>query len=131
MKGAAQAWGVGTAGSGAALPSKPMILRTLAKPRVVLGRPVGSGGCHHEHARLPASLPVDRRRPLKASDETAETDTRRPDEKAARKAAPAFESDRSGARACVWRKKPHGTRGPAARTRNEKAETALEEASVV
>ena len=64
MKAALQAWGSDTnlfhQGFARETDDPAIVAATLAKPGVVLRRPVGSDGAFSEHAELPKELPVDK-----------------------------------------------------------------------
>jgi hypothetical protein len=101
MKAALEAWGADSNlfHQGAAKESNDpdVIAATMAKPGVVLRRPVGSDGSFGEHAELPTDL-GDGERPAKAVRKSkghkAEKPSSRPVDKAAeRKAALAFEKE--------------------------------------
>lgn len=71
-----------------------VIAATMAKPGVVLRRPVGSIGKFKEHAELPENLPVEKSQPARAGKRKAEDKpTQRLDERAALKASLAFEQE--------------------------------------
>ena len=63
MKAAAEAWGSRTnvfkQGFAKEIRDPAIVAATLAKPGVVLRRPVGSNSLFTEHAKLPKDLPVD------------------------------------------------------------------------
>ena len=101
MKAALEAWGADSNlfHQGAAKESNDpdVIAATMAKPGVVLRRPVGSDGSFGEHAELPTDL-GDGERPAKAvwksKGHKAKKPSSRPVDKAAeRKAALAFEKE--------------------------------------
>ena len=73
-----------------------IVAATLAKPGVVLRRPVGSDGAFSEHADLPKELPIEqvKERTAKARATTREPPAQKVDDKAAREAALAFERER-------------------------------------
>jgi hypothetical protein len=73
-----------------------IVAATLAKPGVVLRRPVGSDGAFSEHAELPKEVPIDKvqERTAKPRATTREPPARKVDDKAARDAALAFEQER-------------------------------------
>ena len=64
MKAAAEAWGsrtnVFTQGFATETRDPAIVAATMAKPGVVLRRPVGSNGPFTEHADLPKDLPVEK-----------------------------------------------------------------------
>jgi len=66
---------------------------TMAKPGVVLRRPVGSNGRFSEHAELPKVLGIGKlnEKPRKPPQKTEEPPTRKMDDKTAREAALAFD----------------------------------------
>ena len=98
MKAAADAWGSRTnlfqQGLAKETHDAAIVAATMAKPGVVLRRPVGSNGPFTEHAALPKDLPVAKvkERPAKARPRI-EKPARKPDDKAARAAALAFEKE--------------------------------------
>jgi hypothetical protein len=104
---------------------------TLAKPGVVLRRPVGSQGAFSERAELPKELPINEvnERPARPRPTTREPPAQKVDDKAALKAAAAVEKERKRRDSerrkeeIAWEKE---------RKRRElaiaKAETALQEA---
>jgi colicin import membrane protein len=98
-----------------------VVAATMAKPGVVLRRPVGSQGLFREHAELPRHL-VDeepRRRSTKAGAKPMKRRPRPTDDKAARAAALAFEKEEQR-RESERRKRGRsreGTRAPAPRRR--------------
>jgi colicin import membrane protein len=64
MKAALQAWGSKTnlfhQGFAKETDDPAIVAATVAKPGVVLRRPVGSDGAFSEHAELPKELPIDK-----------------------------------------------------------------------
>src|SRR5881398_3226098 len=74
-----------------------VIAATMRKPGVILRRPVGSNGPFKEHAELPSDLSDEevKRRPEKRSAKSKKYPARKIDDKAARKAALAFEKAQS------------------------------------
>ena len=96
MKAAAEAWGSRTnvfnQGFAKETRDPAIVAATMAKPGVVLRRPVGSNGPFTEHAELPKDLPVEKlkERPAKPHKEPP---PRKTDTKAARSAALAFERE--------------------------------------
>jgi hypothetical protein len=103
MKAALQAWGADSnlfhQGAAKESDDPDVIAATLAKPGVVLRRPVGSGGPFSEHAELPTDLRGGRR-PAKADRNKArhkpKKTTSRPVDKAAeRRAAAAYEREQT------------------------------------
>ena len=100
----------------------------MAKPGVVLRRPVGSNGPFTEHAELPKDLPVEKlkERPAKPDKEPPALKT---DTKAARAAALAFEREQK--RRETQRRKEEAAREKERKRREQavaKAERALEHA---
>ena len=99
MKAALEAWGADSNlfHQGAAKESQDpdVIAATLAKPGVVLKRPVGSDGPFGEHAELPKNLDRDGRKKaaLKPPAKTKKSSAQ-PDKTADRKAAQAYERER-------------------------------------
>jgi hypothetical protein len=99
MKAALEAWGADSNlfHQGAAKESHDpdVIAATMAKPGVVLKRPVGSDGSFGEHAELPKNLgPDGRKKPTHKPSAKAKKTSTRPDKAADRKAAQAFERER-------------------------------------
>jgi colicin import membrane protein len=98
MKAAAEAWGSRTnlfqQGLAKETHDAAIVAATMAKPGVVLRRPVGSNAPFTEHAALPKDLPDTKvkERPAKARPRIEEP-ARKPDDKAARAAALAFERE--------------------------------------
>ncbi|MGN6285388.1 MAG: cell envelope biogenesis protein TolA [Afipia sp.] len=91
MKAALEAWGAESnlfhMGLAKQVEDADVVQATMAKPGVVLKRPVGSNGLFTEEAKLPASLTAKKRRhnrPAKAKSTEA-------DEKSAREAAREYE----------------------------------------
>ena len=95
MKAAAEAWGSRTddfkRGFAKRTDDSAIVAATMAKPGVVLRRPVGSKGTFIEHAKLPKGLPVGavNERPVKPRSTTKEPPSKLHD-KDARQAALAF-----------------------------------------
>jgi colicin import membrane protein len=107
------------------------VAATLAKPGIVLRRPVGSDGAFSEHAELPKELPVDKvkERTAKPRATTTEPPAQKVDDKAARAAALAFERERK--RRDRERRKEEIARQKARKRREQaiaRAEAALAEA---
>jgi hypothetical protein len=72
-----------------------VIAATMAKPGVVLKRPVGSDGPFGEHAELPKNLGQDRRKkPAHKPSAKAKKSPAQPDKATDRKAAQAYERER-------------------------------------
>jgi hypothetical protein len=99
MKAALEAWGADSNlfHQGAAKESHDpdVIAATMAKPGVVLTRPVGSDGHFGEHAELPKNLGQDERNnALLKPAAKAKKRPARPDKAADRKAAQAYERER-------------------------------------
>jgi hypothetical protein len=99
MKAALEAWGAQSnlfhQGVARETDVPDVVAATVAKPGVVLRRPVGSNGAFREHATLPAHLSdaeLDHR-PKKARAKRKKQPPRTIDDKAARKAALEFERE--------------------------------------
>jgi colicin import membrane protein len=132
MKAAAEAWGSRTnifnQGFAKETHDPAIVAATMAKPGVVLRRPVGSNGPFTEHAQLPKDLPVEKlkERPAKPDKEPP---PRKTDTKAVRAAALAFEREQK--RRETQRRKEEAAREKERRSREQavaKAERALEQA---
>jgi colicin import membrane protein len=135
MAAALRAWGSDTnlfqQGFAKETDDPAIVAATLAKPGVVLRRPVGSDGAFSERAELPRELPVDKakERTAKPRATTREPPAQKVDDKAAREAALAFERERQ-------RRESKRRREEAAREKERKrreqaitrAERALQEA---
>jgi len=99
MKAALEAWGAGSnlfhQGVAKESGDPEVVAATMSKPGVVLRRPVGSDGPFSEHADLPTDLAGDgpKHRPKKTLAKAKEQVPRTTDDKAARKAALAFERE--------------------------------------
>ena len=99
MKAAAEAWGSGDTlfkfGGAKESDDPAVIAATMAKPGVVLRRPVGSSGAFKEHADLPKVLPAGAPpkpdRPEKPT--PPPKPAAKPDDAASRKAAAAFAAE--------------------------------------
>jgi colicin import membrane protein len=133
MSAALRAWGSETnlfqQGFAKETEDPAIVAATLAKPGVVLRRPVGSDGAFSEHAELPKQLPVEKERTAKPRATPREPPAQRVDDKAAREAALAFERERK--RRDNERRKEEAAREKERKRREQavaKAETALEEA---
>ena len=102
MKAALEAWGADSnlfhQGAARESDDPDVVAATMAKPGVVLKRPVGSTGTFREHAELPAKLGVGgkpKKDPRKPEGRKPKKDAGRPvDEAAERKAALAYERER-------------------------------------
>jgi colicin import membrane protein len=135
MKAAADAWGSRTnvfkQGLAKETKDPAVVTATLAKPGVVLRRPVGSTEAFREHAHLPKDLPSGRvkEKHFKSQPKPKEPPTRKVDEKTARAAALAFEKEKK--RREMARRKEDAAR-ERERKRHEqaiaRAERALEQA---
>jgi flagellar biosynthesis GTPase FlhF len=140
MKAALEAWGASSnlfhQGAAKETDDPDIVAATLAKPGVVLRRPVGSDGPFTESAELPTDLAEDDSRPrrksgkrpaktAKKSAKSAKTPSRKVDEQAARKAAAAFEKQERQREAA--RRKEEAARAKA-RARRDKAVAAAEAA---
>jgi colicin import membrane protein len=135
MAAALRAWGSDTnlfqQGFARETDDPAIVAATLAKPGVVLRRPVGSDGAFSARAELPKHLPIDKveERPAKPRATTREPPAQKVDDKAAREAALAFERERK--RRDSERRKEEAAREKERKRREQaiaKAETALEEA---
>jgi colicin import membrane protein len=99
MAAALRAWGSDTnlfqQGFAKETDDPAIVAATLAKPGVVLRRPVGSDGAFSEHAELPKELPVDKVKERTATPRatTREPPARKVDDKAAREAGLGFAAD--------------------------------------
>jgi colicin import membrane protein len=107
------------------------VAATLAKPGVVLRRPVGSDGAFSEHAKLPKNLPIDKmeKRTEKPRGTTREPPAQKVDAKAAREAALASERERQRRERERERRKEEAAREKERKRREQaiaKAEAALE-----
>ena len=132
MKAAAEAWGsrtnVFTQGFATETRDPAIVAATMAKPGVVLRRPVGSNGPFTEHAKLPKDLPVEKVK-ARAEKSQKELPAAKADSKAERAAALAFE--RAQKRRELERRKEEAAREKERRHREQaiaKAERALEQA---
>jgi hypothetical protein len=99
MKAALEAWGAESNlfHQGAAKESHDpdVIAATMAKPGVVLKRPVGSDGPFGEQAELPKNLGQDgRKKPTRKPSSKAKKSSVQPDKAADRKAAQAYDRER-------------------------------------
>lgn len=99
MKAALEAWGAGSnlfhQGFARESTDRDIIAATMAKPGVVLRRPVGTDARFSEDAELPSSLPIGtaRRKPEKPPKGTAKRAAKPVDDKRARQAAFEFEEE--------------------------------------
>jgi hypothetical protein len=96
MKAALEAWGADSnlfhQGAAKESTDPDVVAATMAKPGVVLKRPVGSDGPYGEHAELPKSLGHDgRKKPAHKPSAKAKKSSAQPDD---RKAAHAYERER-------------------------------------
>jgi hypothetical protein len=99
MKAALEAWGADSNlfHQGAAKQSEDpdVVAATMAKPGIMLKRPVGSNGPFKEHAALPKNLgPDGRKKPAHKASAKATKTPAQPDKAADRKAAQAYERER-------------------------------------
>jgi hypothetical protein len=100
MKAALEAWGADSnlfhQGAAKESTDPDVIAATMAKPGVVLKRPVGSHGPFGEHAELPKNLGQEGRKKQapKPSGRKEKKSPARPDKAADRKAAQAYERER-------------------------------------
>jgi len=99
MKAAADAWGLKTnevkRGFAKETHDPAIVAATMAKPGVVLRRPVGSNSPFKQHAELPKDLPIGNvnEREVKPRRKAKEPKTPRVGDKAVREAALAFERE--------------------------------------
>src|SRR5215475_13814451 len=99
MKAALEAWGSRSnlfqQGFAQQSEDPDIVAATMARPGVVLRRPVGTSGRFSEDAELPSNFLAGnaRRKPEKAPTKKGKPASRRVDEKAARQAAFAFEEE--------------------------------------
>jgi colicin import membrane protein len=99
MKAALEAWGsknnLFQHGFAKVSEDPKIVAVTMARPGVVLRRPVGSTGAFSEHAELPTDLPVGKAKhaPAKRSAKRPEPPTTPVDGKTTREAARAFEKE--------------------------------------
>jgi hypothetical protein len=99
MKAALEAWGADSnlfhQGAAKQSTDPEVVVATMAKPGVVLKRPVGSDGPFSEHTELPKNLGQDgRTKPAHKPSAKAKKSLAQPDKAADRKAAQAFERER-------------------------------------
>jgi colicin import membrane protein len=132
MKAAAEAWGTDTdvfkRGFAKETHDAAVVTATMARPGVVLKRPVGSNDAFSDHAELPRLPNVDRveQRPTKPAPNIDRPSSQKADDKASREAALAFE--REHRRREIARKKEEADREKARKRREQliaKAESAL------
>ncbi|MDB5516336.1 MAG: cell envelope biosis protein TolA [Tardiphaga sp.] len=99
MKAALEAWGANSnlfhQGFAKEVDDPKVVGATMAKPGILLRRPVGSNGPFKEHADLPGHLSPNevRGRPKKSRAKPTKQRSRKIDDKAARQAALAFEKE--------------------------------------
>jgi hypothetical protein len=99
MKAALDAWGANSnlfhQGFAREVDDPKVVAATMAKPGVLLRRPVGSSGPFTEHADLPEQLAPNKSkgRPKKSNAKPTKQPSPKTDDKAARKAAAAFEKE--------------------------------------
>jgi hypothetical protein len=98
MKAALKAWGADSnlfhQGVAKESHDPDVIAATMAKPGVVLKRPVGSDGPFGEHAELPKNLGQDGRKKAAHKPSAAKMSSAQPDKASDRKAAQAYERER-------------------------------------
>lgn len=116
MKAALEAWGADSNlfHQGAAKQSEDpdVVAATMAKPGVVLKRPVGSKGAFKEHAELPTNLGDAIARPSKAARKPPgrkpkQTSSRPADKAAEQKAAVAYEREQKREEAARQKEREH------------------------
>ena len=132
MKAAAEAWGSRTnvfnRGFAKETRDSAIVAATMAKPGVVLRRPVGSNGPFTEHAELPKDLLVEKLKERPAKPDKVPP-ARKTDSKAERVAALAFEQEQRRRELERW--KEEAAREKERKRREQlivKAEMALEQA---
>jgi hypothetical protein len=134
MKAALEAWGANSnlfhQGAARETNDPDVVAATMAKPGIVLRRPVGTNKRFAEHAGLPTALSgPEPARPRKPRPEPARAPTRTTDDAAERKAAQAFE--RAQKQRDAERRKQEAAQAKARERRDKaiaKAEEALERA---
>lgn len=135
MKAALEAWGSKSnlfhQGFAKEVDDPNVVAAAMAKPGIILRRPVGSNGPFKEHAELPANLSSHegKRERAKHPAKPKKQSSGRIDDKAARKAALAFEKEQK--RRESERRKEEAVRAKERERREQavaKAEAALEEA---
>ncbi|CAN7722463.1 cell envelope biogenesis protein TolA [Bradyrhizobium sp. LjRoot220] len=135
MKAALDAWGAESnlfhQGAARESTDPEVVAATMAKPGVVLRRPVGSNGRFTEHAGLPTDLAGDEieGRPAKRRAKPKKQPPRKTDDKAARKAA--LEYERAERQREAERRKEAAARAKERQRREQavaKANAALDEA---
>jgi hypothetical protein len=100
MKAALEAWGAGLnlfrEGFAKESDDSDVIAATMAKPGIVLRRPVGSNKPFREHSELPTAASLDRHddAPKRPATKAKPAKVRKADEKTERKAAAAFEAEK-------------------------------------
>ena len=131
MKAAAEAWGGNTEDFGRGFAKQTddpeIVAATMAKPGVVLKRPVGSNGRFSEHAKLPKGLPEEIKGRSAKPKREKKRQPEKVDDKTTRAAALAFEREHK--RRETARRKEEAARQKKLRKREEaivKAERALE-----
>ena len=126
MKAALEAWGADSnlfhQGAAKESDDPDVVAATMAKPGVVLKRPVGSTGPFREHAELPDQVgrrrKTARKAPRKPEGRKPKKDAARPVDKVAeRKAALAYERERKSRERERRRKRPLGRRSESAASR--------------
>ena len=135
MKAALEAWGASSnlfhQGAAKETDDPDIVAATMAKPGVVLRRPVGSDGPFTESAELPTDLVEDesrprrktKTRPTKRPAKAAKKPSGKTDDQAARKAAAAFEKEERRREAARAREEAARAK---ARARRDKAVAAAE-----
>ena len=130
MKAALEAWGADSnlfhQGAARESDDPDVVAATMAKPGVVLKRPVGSTGPFREHAELPAKLGVGgkpKKAPRKPEGRKPKKDAARPvDEVAERKAALAYEREQKS------RERERATEEAAKQKARERRQQAIDKA---
>ena len=128
MKAALQAWGADSnlfhQGAAKESTDPDVVAATMAKPGIVLKRPVGSDGPFGEHAALPKNLEQDgwKKPAPKPSGRKAKKSPARADEAADRKAAQAYERER------LRREREEAKEEAARRKKRERRQQAVDKA---
>ena len=124
MKAALEAWGADSnlfhQGAAKESTDPEIVAATMNKPGVVLKRPVGSDGPFGEHAELPKNLGESGRQkkpPSKPSARKGKASSAQPDKAADKKAAQAYERERSVANGKKPLKRRPGERNASAGSR--------------
>lgn len=134
MKAALEAWGASSnlfhQGFAKEADDDDIIAAAMAKPGIVLKRPVGSSDPFREDADLPTAASLDLPRPKRDAKPKAKAPKlRKTDEMAERRAAVAFEMSNRNAKSSAEKEEAEAAKARAKReAAREKAEAALETA---